>query len=126
VEPPDDRVKPKPTFERFVENIASNYRYLENLPPSIKDRKWKVLKSVSPAEFGTLDLKVLKLVVSYCCYFTKGVPTPSAEYRASSREGYYSLALQMTNEGKLRGSNTKLSSIIKDTKMAARIKTMEE
>jgi hypothetical protein len=98
---------------------------LEDLPPRIAARKWEVLKSASPKDFGTLELKVLKLVVSYCCYFIKGYTTPSSEYRQSSKQGYYSLAIKIAQGGKLRGINPKVSSIIKDRIVSDIIHSME-
>jgi hypothetical protein len=80
----------------------------------------QVLESVSIEDFGTIEQKILQLVISYCCYFSKGFPTPSAEYRYSSKEAYYSLALKMANEGGISKKNaTQISSLIKDTPMAS-------
>jgi len=85
------------------------------------------LKSAYVEEFGTTELKILKLVISYCCYFTKGFPTPSASYRYSSKEAYYSLALKMSNQGGLTNKNaTKISSIVQDPKMASIFRQMEK
>ncbi|WP_226581996.1 hypothetical protein [Microseira wollei] len=83
------------------------------------------MKSASAKDFGTIELKVLKLVVSYCCYFMKGYPTPSSEYRESSKQGYYSLAIKIAHEGKLRLIEPKLSSIVKDRIMSDIIQAME-
>jgi hypothetical protein len=99
---------------------------LENLAPGIAERKWEVLKSASPEEFGILELNVLKLVFSYCCYFKHNSPTPSPEFRSSNKEGYYSLAKKIAKKGKLRNINVKVSSIIEDKKMAAIIQSMEQ
>lgn len=99
---------------------------MEDLPPRNADRKWKVLESASLEEFAAIELKLLKLIVSYCCYFSKGFLTPSATYRASSRQAYYSLVRKITQEGKLRCGNTKLSSIIKDRTLAEIVQLMED
>ncbi|MEG4373128.1 hypothetical protein QUB19_26535, partial [Microcoleus sp. B4-C5] len=63
------------------------------------------MESVSLEDFGTIEQKILQLVISYCCYFIKGFPTPSAEYRYSSKEAYYSLAIKMANEGGISKKN---------------------
>jgi hypothetical protein len=97
------------------------------LPPRVADRKWEVVKSASVEEFGKIELKVLKLVVSYCYYFSKCLPRPSAEYQAiKTQEDYYYMARQLSTEGKLRVGSAKLSSIIQDSKMAEIIRSMEE
>jgi hypothetical protein len=97
------------------------------MPPRVADRKWEVVKSASVEEFGKIELKVLKLVVSYCYYFSKGLPIPSAEYQAiKTQEDYYYMARQLSTEGKLRVGSAKLSSIIQDSKMAEIIRSMEE
>lgn len=98
---------------------------MENLPPRIAARKWEVLQSASPKYFGTIELKVLKLVVSYCCYFMKGYPTPSSESREINNQAYYFLALKIAKEGKLKEINPKVSSIVKDRTMSDIIQLME-
>ncbi|WP_293337695.1 hypothetical protein [Microcoleus sp. CAWBG58] len=84
------------------------------------------MKSASVEEFGKIELKVIKLVVSYCCYFIKGLPRPSAEYQAiKTQENYYHMARQLSTKGKLRVGSAKLSSVIKDSKMAEIIRSIE-
>ncbi len=97
------------------------------MPPRIAERKWEVLKSNSVEEFAIIEINTLKLVVSYCCYFSKGLPRLSAEYQViKNREDYYDRARQLRTQGKLSIGSVQLSSIIKDSNMAEIIRLMEE
>ncbi|GAB4189316.1 MAG: hypothetical protein Fur006_30490 [Coleofasciculaceae cyanobacterium] len=104
------------SFDSFVKKIHKNYGYLEDLPLGVADRNWELLNSASEDNLSSFELNVLKLSVSYCCYFRKGLPTPSPEYRFSSSDDYYSVAKQMAKEVTLRNNNQlkKLSSVIQD------------
>ena len=114
------------SFDGFVKKIHKNYGYLEDLPPYVADRNWELLNSASAKKFSSFELNILKLSISYCCFFSKGFPTPSPEYRFSSREDYYSVAKQITKEVALRNNNQlKLSSVIKDTTFANIIQSLE-
>jgi hypothetical protein len=117
--------KPKAGFDNLVKGIFNKYRYLENLEPYDADDVWKMLRSASPEEFGAFELKVFKLVVSYCCYYCKRRLTQSTEYKHFGEIDYYQRANELSREGNLRWSSHRLSSIIKATQMAEIIKSIE-
>jgi hypothetical protein len=91
---------------------------------------WRLLQSISQRslqeKFGLIELKVCKLVVSYCCYFHQGFTVPSPQYRASTKQSYYTLAKQIAQQGKIKCTNNKLSSIVADSTMSEIIRLMEE
>jgi hypothetical protein len=117
--------KPKAGFDNLVKGIFNKYRYLENLEPYDADDVWKMLRSASPEEFGAFELKVFKLVVSYCCYYCKRRLTQSTEYKHFGEIDYYQRANELSREGNLRWSSHRLSFIIKATQMAEIIKSIE-
>ncbi len=122
-QPPE---KPKPSFDKLIAGIAKKYGYLENLPPYEADEVWKMLNSPSAnQDFKPFDLKIFHLLVSYCCYTCNRRLTPATEYRNFGAEDYYQKANELCREGNLRSNENKISSIIKNSKIASIIRAME-
>lgn len=98
---------------------------MEHVPPSVANILCNKLQSLLPDKFGAIEFQACMVAISYCCYFRQGFIAPSPQYRVNNIQSYYSLALQIANNGKIMCAGIKLSSIIKDTKMANIIKLME-
>ena len=116
---------PQLTFKMFVEDIAVNFHYLECLLECDANRRWKKLDSALPESFGVIELEIVRLVFSYCCYFSNALLVPSANYKVSSKKEYYSLARKIARQGKIKCTDKKLSTIIQDLKMRKIIQKME-
>ncbi len=83
-------------------------------------------------DFTEIEIKLLRLVVGYCCYCCQGISPPakdlkniSCENRILSEKKYCKLISQVAGISNLMYADTKLSSIIKNPKIAKLIRAME-
>ncbi|MBP0020060.1 MAG: CHAT domain-containing protein [Cyanobacteria bacterium SBLK] len=114
-------------FLNLVDNIATEYSYLEYLPPKECDRLLKTLNSASEEELTPSEKEIFMLVVSYCSYFSKGFPVPFHRYRFNSDRSYYKEVGTVMRAGKLSSSDRalKLSAIVKDSTLSKILSLME-
>ncbi len=85
-------------------------------------------REVGNPGFTEFELEVLVLVVSYCCYFTQNWSSPFQKFEKFKKsERYYSEMRKLVAlKEKIRYTDVRLSSLIKDACISELVKKIEQ
>ncbi len=103
---------------------------MENLQPYDAHRLWFRVNNAQnqSLDFTEFEIKVLDLLVNYCCYAKKHrIPRSKDFISMKTPKDYYSKMSEYIQTGcKLRVGKIKLSSLTKDQQMSKLVSRMED